>query len=315
MTVRLSTGLLRRASALLGTCALVATGLVAPASAAIRQEPTITLDSVSCEEGRALATVLIETNGVTGSLTSLVDGNTRGTTALTGTVESTSWAVSLRNLPANKAVTLSFNLDAIPVAGAAFAVTVPECADNAAEWPTLTFVAANCDLDTGRSLAIVDVDTQGAYGQFTSLVNGKVRETKQITARQQGWWSVGLGGFPAGRSVTIQFAVNGQVVPGWSKKVTIAPCADNAAAVVKASTRSRASVIHVNVNPNKGRGYWKFRVERKKADGTWASKGTYRTVGSKETRTLNFKKGVYRVVVLPKYGYRGSTSAQVTLKR
>jgi hypothetical protein len=97
--------------------------------------------------------------------------------------------------------------------------------------------------------------------------------------------------------------------------VTIAACADNAAAVVKATTRSRASVLHVDVNPNKGRGFWRFRVEGKKADGTWAAKGTYRTVGSKEQRTLNFKKGVYRVVVLPKYGYLGATSGEVTLKR
>ncbi len=315
MALQFGKGLVLRAAGLVGTVGLVASGMVAPASAAIRQEPTISLDSVTCEEGRARARVLIETNGVTGALTSVVDGNARGTTGLTGTVESTSWTVSLRDLPADKDVSLSFNLDGVPVAGATFAVTVPECADNAAEWPTLAFVAANCDLDTGRSLAIVDVDTQGAYGTFTSLVDGKPRETKQVTVRQRDWWLVGLGGFPAGRTVTIQFAVNGLVVPGWVQKVTIAACADNAAAVVKATTRSRASVLHVDVNPNKGRGFWRFRVERKKADGTWAAKGTYRTVGSKEQRTLNFKKGVYRVVVLPKYGYLGATSGEVTLKR
>jgi hypothetical protein len=37
--------------------------------------------------------------------------------------------------------------------------------------------------------------------------------------------------------------------------------------------------------------------------------------GSKETRTLNLKKGTYRVFVNPKYGYQGAVSDGVYLKK
>jgi hypothetical protein len=37
--------------------------------------------------------------------------------------------------------------------------------------------------------------------------------------------------------------------------------------------------------------------------------------GSRETRTIDLPAGTYRVRVQPKYGYLGSTSAEVTLVR
>ena len=75
--------------------------------------------------------------------------------------------------------------------------------------------------------------------------------------------------------------------------------------------------MKVDVDPNqKGKGYWKFKVQYQKKDGSWGQyKKTYKTVGKKETRTINFKKGNYRVVVLPKYGLASSTSVIVTLKK
>ena len=79
---------------------------------------------------------------------------------------------------------------------------------------------------------------------------------------------------------------------------------------------NRGGKLFVNVNPNKGHGYWAFRVQHLKKDGTWGThKTTYRTSGSTETRTLNFKKGTYRVQVHAKYGYTGATSTPVTLHR
>jgi hypothetical protein len=69
------------------------------------------------------------------------------------------------------------------------------------------------------------------------------------------------------------------------------------------------------VNPNKGGGYWTFQVHKRNPDGTWKPGKTYKTKGKKETRTLNLKKGTYRVVVNPKYGHTGATSAPVTLRR
>jgi hypothetical protein len=86
--------------------------------------------------------------------------------------------------------------------------------------------------------------------------------------------------------------------------------------VVKVKVLPGSSKFRVDVDPNKGRGYWRMKVQRQRADGSWSTyKKTYRTVGSKERRTFNFKKGAYRVVVLPKYGYESAVSLSVRLKR
>lgn len=78
---------------------------------------------------------------------------------------------------------------------------------------------------------------------------------------------------------------------------------------------SSASKLYVNVNPNQGPRYWRFTVQRQRADGTWARQGTYRTRGASETRTLDLRRGTYRVRVKPKFGYLGVRSGSVVLKR
>ncbi len=87
----------------------------------------------------------------------------------------------------------------------------------------------------------------------------------------------------------------------------------------RASVKVRAvksrSKLRVNVNPNRGSRYWTFKVKRKRADGTWAGKGTYRTRRAAETRTINLPKGTYRVRVRPKFGHLGTLSRSVTLRR
>ncbi|MCU0300642.1 MAG: hypothetical protein MUF35_03440 [Candidatus Nanopelagicales bacterium] len=85
---------------------------------------------------------------------------------------------------------------------------------------------------------------------------------------------------------------------------------------VTAKARRSGSVLYVDVNPNlPKKRYWKFRVYQQRADGSWRARKTSTTLGSKETRTINLPKGTYKVVVLPKYGYQGSESAPVTLRR
>lgn len=70
------------------------------------------------------------------------------------------------------------------------------------------------------------------------------------------------------------------------------------------------------MDPNKAGGYWRFKVQYLKADGSWAERRTtYRTQTAKETRTLDLRKGTYRVRVLPKYGLDGSISTAVRLRR
>ena len=96
---------------------------------------------------------------------------------------------------------------------------------------------------------------------------------------------------------------------------------------VKVKAVSGLSKLKVDVDPNRGTvaggtiderhiKYWTFKVQVRLADGSWKTlKRTYRTLGSKETRTVNLKRGTYRVVVNPKYGYVGTTSAEVRLKK
>ncbi len=88
------------------------------------------------------------------------------------------------------------------------------------------------------------------------------------------------------------------------------------AASIKAEARNRNSKLYINVNPNKGSGYWTFKVQRKRASGTWKTLDrTYKTFGKGETRTLDLRKGKYRAKVKAKYGYRGATSKVVRLTR
>ncbi len=104
------------------------------------------------------------------------------------------------------------------------------------------------------------------------------------------------------------------VTPAPAGSVTPTPVS-GPAAVVKVKSVKMKSKLYVNVNPNKGKRYWKFKVQKQRASGSWKSLKTYRTKGKKETRTINLKKGTYRVKVKPKYGYQGVTSRSVHLTR
>lgn len=86
-------------------------------------------------------------------------------------------------------------------------------------------------------------------------------------------------------------------------------------AQVKVRAASSGSKLRVNVNPNQGARYWRFTVQRERADGTWVAKKTYRTRGASETRTIDLRRGTYRVWVRPKFGYGGVTSREVVLTR
>ncbi len=85
---------------------------------------------------------------------------------------------------------------------------------------------------------------------------------------------------------------------------------------MRATRDSARDRLLVNVDPNRGTGYWTFRLLKRRWDGSWATLSTqYRTEGSGETRSLNLSAGTYRVAVAGKYGYLGATSSSVTLVR
>jgi chitodextrinase len=113
---------------------------------------------------------------------------------------------------------------------------------------------------------------------------------------------------------TYQFSVTARNSAGASGASTMsASVTPGPPVVVLVKAVSRNGKLSVNVNPDKGAGFWKFRVQKQDPSGSWSNAKAYKTKGKKETRTINLTKGVYRVVVESKYGFLGSTSTPVTL--
>ena len=92
-----------------------------------------------------------------------------------------------------------------------------------------------------------------------------------------------------------------------SKAIALAPTVK-----VKLTTDKSRNKLKVDVNPNKGKGFYTFRVQQK-VGAKWVNLKSYKTQGSAETRTVNLKKGTYRVVVAGKYGYKGAVSNAAAL--
>jgi hypothetical protein len=102
----------------------------------------------------------------------------------------------------------------------------------------------------------------------------------------------------------------GRVPVVWAPRPAVTP-----SVLVRVKAVAGGSKLFVDVDPNKGRGYWRFQVQQQRKSGSWKALKTYTTKGTKETRTINLKRGTYRVVVRAKYGYQGATSAEVFLKK
>jgi sugar lactone lactonase YvrE len=90
---------------------------------------------------------------------------------------------------------------------------------------------------------------------------------------------------------------------------------------VTAKSVAKGNKLKVRVRPEpSSKKQWKFKVLKKKGGKFVALKKkgkvkVYRTKTAKHTKTLNLKKGKYKVKVLKKRGYTGSTSKVVKLKR
>jgi subtilisin family serine protease len=118
------------------------------------------------------------------------------------------------------------------------------------------------------------------------------------------------------KSITLGAGTFRVVVPastGYGSKTSAAVTLTAPTVKVIAGRDSAKSKLTVDVNPNKGSGYWTFKVQ-KRSGGTWKTLSTtYKTGGSAETRTVDLSAGTYRVIVAGKYGYRGAISASVAL--
>ncbi len=101
------------------------------------------------------------------------------------------------------------------------------------------------------------------------------------------------------------------LVPAASTTAVSVPTAKKHAAVAVSPTPDNR--LYVDVNPDRGRGFWNIKVQRWTGK-KWVTKKNYRTQGLQETRTTaKLSNGTYRVVVTPKYGYKGKASSRVVL--
>jgi hypothetical protein len=96
---------------------------------------------------------------------------------------------------------------------------------------------------------------------------------------------------------------------------SVLPVDSDQAVTMIARSKSDERKLYVNVNPNMGKGYFQFVVQ-KMSSGQWrALSKVYKTKTRAEKRTLNLRRGTYRVIVMPRYGYQGSMSDSVWLRR
>jgi hypothetical protein len=177
------------------------------------------------------------------------------------------------------------------------------------------------------------VASSGTRGQIGADMRGQVR-LEQLSASV--WVPIAVGNPDAVGNFTLGVAA--PLTPGAQVRTSYAGSTTSAASsslpqviptppqviptpslptpTVKFKAVSGGSKIKVDVNPNMGRKYWTFQVQRKNTDGSWIALKTYKTQGAKETRTVNLAKGTYRVWVNPKFGYQGAFSTnEVTLKK
>ena len=160
-------------------------------------------------------------------------------------------------------------------------------------------LAVDVNPDRGSASYAFRVQKRAANGTWTTLApvyrtDGNA-ETKSIT--------LGKGTFRV-------------VVPastGYAAATSAAVTLTDPTVKVRTATDKSRNKLVVDVDPNKGSGYWRFKVQQKSGSRWITLKKNYKTSGSTEKATVNLKKGTYRVVVAGKYGYAGTTSAAVTL--
>jgi hypothetical protein len=218
-----------------------------------------------------------------------------------------------------------------PAAQAADAVPGPE------------FVLWTEGCDAGRSYArYLYRNDDGTVASATGRVNGaEVASSPTAFDSFMGQFDVSLAGSPAGAVVSVDVVASADksVLPGSAGSVTVPACADNGTPVggsepsvatpvvmppldtrptpaVMVKAINKKSKLWIDVNPNKGSGYWRLEIQKLGADGlTWSRWKVVNTQGKKETRKVNPKKGTYRVIVFAKYGHQGAESSPVTLTR
>jgi len=162
------------------------------------------------------------------------------------------------------------------------------------------------------------------YYQFTvqKLSNGKWRtlpkvyktygkgETRRLRLSKGIYRVIVLPRYGYQGATSEMVALRGATPPS-----VVPPTEVGQAVTLRARAKSGDSKMYVNVDPNKGKGYWQFVVQKVSGDQWRALSKVYKTKASAERRTLNLRRGTYRVLVMPRYGYAGAMSDAFTLLR
>ena len=208
--------------------------------------------------------------------------NTVGRANLDGTGVSQSFMIGLNNLRGLVAITAQTITFPVPATTAVNAGPVTLAATASSGLPvSYTSMTPTVCAVAGRQV------TLGAAGRCT------------ITATQPG-----NSRYVAAAPVRASFAVTATPRPRATASVTV-------------KAKARKSKLFVAVTPKLTKAtHWQFRVQSKKRSGRWRTLATrYQTKGANQTLTVNLKKGTYRAVIKPGFGYTGVTSRAVKLKR
>ncbi len=165
----------------------------------------------------------------------------------------------------------------------------------------------------------VDVPADAALGVISTKfvvtgTGGTVGEveTYDATITASSTTPPSLAGIPVPAATTTTPPPAATTVPPPAATTPVVPTA-----VVTATAVNNGTKLFVDVDPNKGKGYWNIKVYRKVVKGdkvSWKKVGkTLRTKTSKETRTIKLRKGTYRVQVMARYKMQGAVSNEVTL--
>jgi hypothetical protein len=155
-------------------------------------------------------------------------------------------------------------------------------------------------------------------------VTGYRVEVRPVGSGERGWVGTDVGAVTSrtvtGLRSTIRYearvaARNPVGLGSWAQyTAAVAPIPKRPSIAVAAVSSS--DKLKVTVTPSRGSGYWSFRVQYRNSRGTWSTSATtYRTEGTTETKTINLRKGAYRVVVTAQHGYEAATSATVALRK
>ena len=280
-------------------------------------------------EGTSPITAYIVTAGVYGQYS--VDASTTSTTitGLPGGVKTIFTVVAVNDQgPGDETA-----VDATPRTKETPSPTTPPTTPPSATPPSVTppteigqAVTVRVRATNGAKKLYVNVGPNKGKGyyQFTvqKLSNGKWRtlpkvyktygkgETRRLRLSKGIYRVIVLPRYGYQGATSEMVALRGATPPS-----VVPPTEVGQAVTLRARAKSGDSKMYVNVDPNKGKGYWQFVVQKVSGDQWRALSKVYKTKASAERRTLNLRRGTYRVLVMPRYGYAGAMSDAFTLLR